>query len=249
MSADQYKNPPIEEALCQFTFSPSSEAEFLTLAGKLQSQLPEYSGEPRLQQVQTIVANQTAQQPNISLQNDIARIQLLTPDTRKLVAVGRDTLSVNILRPYTGWDEDFRNRIEAALTAYYKIVSKALAVTRIGVRYINRIVVPVPGAVANNFFRTSDPEDALMQGRLTHFAKRLEYAVEGPAKIVVTHATIAARDPKTTEFLLDIDAIWDSSPIADLQRALKCADDLHERVGVTFESLITDNARELFNAS
>ena len=121
MTSDQYKNPPIDEAVCEFTFNTSPDADFFTLPGKLHTLLQkDYSGKPREQPHHTVVANQAVPQPNISLQTELFRIQLPTADEKKLVSIGRKTLAVSILRPYTGWDEDFRGRVEVALRAYTK---------------------------------------------------------------------------------------------------------------------------------
>jgi uncharacterized protein (TIGR04255 family) len=79
---------------------------------------------------------------------------------------------------------------------------------------------------------------------MTHFMKRLEYAIEGPAKIVLTHATLAASDPKTTEFLLDIDAVWAMTDQAEILNKVAY---LHDCAGDVFEALITNEARKLFN--
>jgi uncharacterized protein (TIGR04255 family) len=115
-SSDQYDNPPIEEALCEFTFEAGADVDSFTLPGKLHTVLQkEYSGKPREQPIQTVIANQAGGQPNISLQTELFRIQLPTTDGKRLVSIGRKTLSVNILRPYTGWDEDFKTRVETAL--------------------------------------------------------------------------------------------------------------------------------------
>jgi hypothetical protein len=62
---------------------------------------------------------------------------------------------------------------------------------------------------------------------------------EGPAKIVLTHATLAASDPKTTEFLLDIDAVWDSKSMTDQAEILNKAAVLHDCAGDVFEVLPT----------
>lgn len=249
MTADQYKNPPIDEAVCEFTFETNPETDFFTLPGKLHTLLKaEYSGKPREQPLHSIIANQAAPQPNLSLQTELFRIQLPTADGKKLISIGRETLAVNILRPYTGWDEDFSGRVEVALKAYYQVAMPA-GVRRIGVRYINRIVVPQPAAMPKDYFTNADPEDKVISGSMTAFMKRLEYAIAGPAKIVLTHATLVPKDPKTTEFLLDIDAIWDSAPLTDQAEILKKAADLHDKEGIVFEALITDEARKLFNAS
>lgn len=125
MSAKQYKNPPIEEAVCEFTFtSPASGQQFdLTVPGRLKVHrlMEEYSGEPRTQNIQIISPNNA---PTIEL-----RVQLPTADARRLVSIRHNALAISVLRPYDGW-ESFKSRIERALDAYFEAISQ-VAVTRI----------------------------------------------------------------------------------------------------------------------
>lgn len=154
MPAKKYKTPPILEALCELTFAPAPGAtvHLLTLPGLLQSALgAEYAGEPREQRVQTVMVPTGTEQGNVSLQDQLFRIQLPTKDQTRLLAIGPNVISISMLRPYgeQGWDE-FLPRIERALEAYLKIANP-IGATRIGVRYINQIDVPEPGAPTKKY--------------------------------------------------------------------------------------------------
>lgn len=57
MQRRRYKNPPIEEALCEFRFHPDQEWN-LTIPGRLHGELAdEYSGKPQEQKVANITLN------------------------------------------------------------------------------------------------------------------------------------------------------------------------------------------------
>jgi uncharacterized protein (TIGR04255 family) len=105
MQTRQYKNPPIEEALCEFTFrSPGEGQPFdFTLPGRLlvEPTMAEYSGQSRTQNIQTISAADNA--INVAIHNTLFRIQLPTVDGERVISIGTNTLAITVLRPYDGW--------------------------------------------------------------------------------------------------------------------------------------------------
>ncbi len=145
----RYRNPPIEEALCEFRFRPGQDWD-LTLPGRLHDEIRDaYPGKPRQQNV-VEAAQQIPmdQPPRLMLRKGLAKVQLFNEDGTRMVAIGQDVLSVHMFRPYqdsatlaSGWDE-FRPRLESALDAYWR-VAKPVGAHRVGIRFINRIVVPV----------------------------------------------------------------------------------------------------------
>lgn len=241
----KYKNPPIEEALCEFTFTPTIEWN-LTLPGKLHTEIQEeYSGVPRQQNIRTMIAGPQAAQPTIAFQNELLRIQLVSTDGTRLVSIGKNILSVSVLRPYEGWLL-FKPRIERALNAYRKVAAPQ-DVIRIGLRYINRIVVPSPNSDPSLYFNYNLSRDDLLDAKIINFMRRFEYLKEGGEKLIITHATLQPSDPKQSEFILDLDTIWDRDPL-NFDQVLDATEKLHTTEGCAFEAIITDEARRLFDA-
>ena len=97
----RYKNPPIEEALCEFRFAPGPDWD-PTVPGKLQTVLgDEYSGKPREQRaVQVGLHVQKGKPANLQYDEGLAKVQLITEQGTRMVGVGPDVLSVHMLRPY-----------------------------------------------------------------------------------------------------------------------------------------------------
>ena len=249
MPARQYRNPPIEEAICEFKFeaTPPETTLDLSIPGKLQSHpdlRDEYAGQARLQNMQTIVSSD--QKRSVSVQNALYRIQLPNSDGKRLLLIGANTFAVSVLKPYEGWNQ-FKPRIQQALLAYFSVVAPH-PVTRIGVRYINRIVVPTPAAVAADYFDDVLPSHKTLSGTLINFVYRSEYKIPG-AKAIINQASLRPVDPATTEFLLDIDLVREDIALSDASEIMLAVDELHSLEGAAFESLITDNARKLFDAN
>jgi len=245
----KYKNPPIEEALVEFRFVPSQEWD-LTIPGKLHQHpaiKDNYPGKPRQQKV-VEAAFQTGieQPPSFAVREGIGRIQLLNDDGKRLLSLGPDVLSVNILRPYDNW-ENFRPRVEAALTAY-RDVANPKAVSRVGVRYINKVTLPKVEIDLGTYFCYRPPTASGLPDRMAGFMSRVEYVYYDGVKLILTQASIEA-PTGSSAFLLDLDTIWEGPEPLSLDAVMATVDVLHEREGVAFEATITDEARKVFDAS
>lgn len=243
MSARQYKNPPIEEAVCEFTFASSASGQQfdLTLPGRLKMHplMEEYSGEPRSQVINTIVPNSI---PAVTF-----RAQLPTAEGSRLISIGPNTLAISVLRPYDGW-ENFKLRIERALDAFFEAISQ-FTVTRIGVKYVNRIVVPKANANPTAFLTGLPAEDKISETRLANFTQSTEFVRTDGIKLLVNQATLQPDAPNTTEYLLDIDTIWDQNALENRIEIIAMVERLHDIEGAAFEALITGEARSLFDAT
>jgi uncharacterized protein (TIGR04255 family) len=246
MASKKYKNPPIEEALCEFAFASETPQIDFTLPGKLvnHEKTKEYSGPSRTQNVQTIMAPVNA--APFAVHDAVARIQMPTPDGKKLLAVGANTLSVSILKPYDGW-EAFKPRLEAALTAYSEVTGQT-NVQRIGLRYINRIIVPTPDANASEYLTQVNWAHESLGILQNSFMSREEYLQADGARIIVQQVTLLPADPGTTEYLIDVDAVWNAGLVEGLDAIMAKAEELHTIEGLAFEGLITTKSRELFDA-
>lgn len=251
-SGEQYRNAPIEEALVEFQFAPGREWD-PTVPGKLHEHpaiKQAYPGTPRTQKILQAALQQPAQPgqvPGLSLQEGVGRIQLLSSDGRQILGIGSGSLSIHVLRPYSGWGE-FRPRIEAALRAYADVVHSA-EITRIGVRYINKIEISEPIVDLANYFRCGPVSSVEgLPERIEEFLSRVVYGYEDGAKLVLTLASVQNSPHKPT-FVLDVDTFRPcSSAHIEFSHLMDIVDDLHRREGQAFESVITEATRSVFNA-
>ena len=260
-----YQHAPIEEALCEFTFAPTAPTEQwdMTLPGRIMyhPNLKDiYVGPSRQQTVQQVVSDMMGgpnAPTNIAVSSTLLRVLIPTADQKAVLGIGPYTLSISSMRPYEGWDNAFKARIHQALNAY-RDVAKPTMVNRIILKYINRLVAPMPGTIqAAKYLRDINPtieakyENAdPFTATLSSYHVRKEFTTTDHTKIYVTQATLQPADPvNTSEFLLDIEVVWDHSSISDFTRALAIVDQLHAIEGAIFEAVITDEARNLFNAA
>ena len=168
-----------------------------------------YGEKPRLQQlVEAQLQGGIEGQSSISMQQKVGkqRVQFLGEGGTRIVGVGADQLSVHMLRPYTGW-ESFRPQIHQALDAY-RSIAEPEGITRIGLRYINKISIKAPHDDLTPYF-TIPPKFPEIDSttRLLAFFNRKEAAVsDRPIRIVVTFADMESAP--SPSYLLDLDIIW-----------------------------------------
>ena len=254
MSAPRrYRNPPIEEALCEFRFLPGMEWD-LTMPGKLQGKLGgDYTGKPQEQRAYDVALQTQGGQPAAMKYGEgLLKVHLVTPDGKRKVGVGRDVLSVHMLRPYQhperpdqrGWSE-FRERIDSALRAYWS-VAEPEGVTRIGIRYINKIVFPGLPVRIEEYITCATPDVQGLPDLIRNYASQSEYAYDSGERLVLSHGTVDT-GPSQGGLLLDIDLIAERSEPVDRGEALRLADNLRDLERDAFEALITDKARDLFD--
>ena len=250
----RYKNPPIKETLCEFRFNPGEGWDF-TIPGKLQTELGgKYSGKPREQKaIQVGMDLQDGKPSNLQYEEGLAKVLLVTMDGKRMVGVGPDALSVHMLHPYqnppypesSGWNE-FKPRIASALDAYWK-VAKPDGVRWVSIRYINRIVIPGSDIRVEEYLRCASPEVHGLPEDYSNFVSRVEYLYPDNVRLVLSQGSVIA-SPEHAEFLLDLDVIWESTEPVQRDVALEKADNLRTRERVVFEAVITDKAREIFDA-
>lgn len=248
----RYKNPPIEEAVCEISFDPGKDWN-LTVPGKLQMVLgEEFSGKPEEQNIlQVELKFEEQKRPQLQYGEALAKVQLVTMDGKRVVAVGPDVLSIHMLRPYqrsadpsaSGWDE-FKPLISRALNSYWE-VSEPKGVSRIGIRYINKFVLP-HGENVEEYLKSAKFQVEGLPNEALHFMSRVEYAYEDNTRLLMTQALINMTE-NTKEYALDLDVIQTCEGSIQKNEALEIAENLRDRERAAFESIITDKARELFD--
>ena len=249
----RYRTPPIEEALCEFRFAPGDEWD-LTMPGKLHTKLDNaYPGKPTQQILARVDVQLAKGKPfSVQYQHDANKVQFHSEDGTRLVGVGEDNLSVHMLRPYqspergeqVGWEE-FRCRISTALGAYWTVAAP-VGVRRVSVRYVNKIMMPKDAEV-RDYLLCALPNVGGLPRSVLGLASRVEYRYEDSAHLVLSQGT--ALDPSgQPAVLLDLDVIWESESALDIDQALEMAQSLRDREREAFEAVITDKAREIFDA-
>ena len=226
------------------------------MPGKLHTELArDYPAKPEQQRLARVdLEFQEGRPKGVHLEDDIGKVLLVSEDRKRLVGVAPDTLSVHMLRPYQradlgecgGWGE-FSGRINTALSAYWGVARPA-GVQRIVVRYINKIVIPDPVLEVGDYLRSALPDISGLPETVLEFASRVVYHLDEGVRLGLSQGGARAAGGQLA-VLLDIDASWESSSYLDVEMAMARAKALRDREREAFERVVTDKARELFDAA
>jgi len=245
MSPRSYPNPPIQEALVEFRFAAAESWEW-TLPGRFWSLMAaDYDGPPRSEQVITIAARQQARQISPRAAGGVGRVFLTRKDETGLVGLAPNTLSVHVMHPYPGWSRLLPRIVE--VLEQYPAVQPLAKVNRVGLRYVNRIVIPETDVKLDEWFCGAPTLPAGVGTTISALMSRLETRFDDGAHMSVTLATVNHDDENSAAYLLDIDLSWmPSEPVSLDKRLVGLLESLHSREGSAFEAMITDKTRGLF---
>jgi len=169
-----------------------------------------------------------------------------SPTEQKVVQARLDGFTFNKLKPYEDWKK-FSSEARDLWTAYVRIAHPE-RITRIALRYINRIEIPLPIRDFKEYIRTT-PEVArdLPQG-LAHFFMRLVIPYnEISATVVVTETMEDVTDRGMLALILDIDASKEVNYAPDAEQAWRDFRKLRRLKNEVFFMSITDKTKELLN--
>lgn len=251
MNKHQYRNPPIQEAVCEFRFAPGGDWS-LSYPWVFYEKIKEtYMGKPREQKLVTLEPappgiGGTDRSPFTVIEQ--SRTQFSMEDNSGLVSIGPDVLSVSILRPYPGWDI-FRGRIASALSNYISVAAPS-GIRRIGLRYINQITVPGSQVTVADYFNYPPANVLPKECIVDNFMNRNEYIyLDEPIRATQTFARAEA-PADISAFLLDIDLTWQwpAEPLS-IDTAMSKVDELRRRERFVFEGMVTDRARGVFDVT
>ena len=246
MSRLNYTSPPIREAVCEFVFEGGRPWD-VTFPGRFYENIKaDYPAPPTEEAVLEAEFGAAHGTQNVKVRQSPGKVQFSSLDGARMIKLGRNVLSVHRIGPYPGW-LSFRSSIEGPLAAYVNLASPP-RIRRLGIRYINRIEVPA-GVQPRDLVRglpevvegIPTPDEAYLVRRESWFRDR-------DAKLLLTLASIAIAPEGLSGILVDIDIIRDLQETS-VQLAMSQVDDLKQKLNGSFEALITDEARRMFNAT
>ncbi len=165
-------------------------------------------------------------------------------DGRQLVQARLDGFTFNRLRPYVSWEalrDEAREHWER-----YRTIATPEGVSRIALRYINRLDIPLTVTDFKQYVRTG-PEIApgLPQG-LAAFLMRLVVPMERFQSIAIITETMEAPKEDKLPFILDIDVFVERPFSPDDGAMWEAFERLRECKNTVFFESVTEAAKELF---
>lgn len=192
------------------------------------------------------VLMQFAPGSSVTSTEQVVGYRFLNNDGNRIALVRRDGLSFSWLAPYDRW-ESFRAQARRVWESYSSVFNPT-QITRVGVRYVNQIDIPVSlghGIELDDYFRTGARIAPELPQQLDAYFVRLQLPLSRlKGMLIITQTGVPPRSPLTVSALLDIDAVVSGVPV-DVATAWKIVDDLRAEKNLAFEACITDRVRNL----
>lgn len=157
-----------------------------------------------------------------------------------------DGYSFNMLRPYSNW-EDFSNTAFLHLAKYLSL-AKPLAITRIGLRYINRIDLPLENHQFESYIKYLPSVPAGLSQKFEKYFLQMQIPADDGLNKAVISQTCERENNGRIPFIIDIDVFQDNRI-----KAVDCLPELKEKFDTLrilknriFEDLVTEDCKLLF---
>jgi uncharacterized protein (TIGR04255 family) len=238
-----YPKPTIVQVLCEIAFTSEEEVK-LRAAGLY----PTFSAEfPEIQPIQTTVQlqvhmGQGVPPPDLPPSPNAAAYRFATTDGKRFVQVSPTNFIYQSSDQYPGW-EKFKEKLMALWSASITD-TKPSTITKIGLRYVNRIIRSKKHPRPSDWLQpTADVPEALLSSK-EHFLGRIE---SSPMASHLRLITLANQPPGPDwpqgSIVLDIDRLTTASFDAEEKKILRTLELLHEDIWTSFESAANKNLK------
>lgn len=241
-----YSTPPITEAVIGINFtSPIDPELLLKLNQRFDSHYPHHQPLQNFN-VKLAFGNSTDNShPRIDTDSLVGH-RRSSADMTQLVVFFPTMLVVSQLAPYPGWTAFF-NRFVRDWEIWKKVIDFH-RISRVGVRYINRIDIPVNDSLDYAQYLNLYPRLPIEIGSLSAYAVQTVSLIEDiGSKLTMNTAVIESPILNHTSFLLDQDIAKEIDPPQRDEAIYALLGEIRNRKNAIFEACITERARELFN--
>lgn len=241
----QYKAPPITEAVIGISFSaPIKEADFNSLQKKFHPHYPHHQTVSNFD-VAVELPNGQANKATANFNKSDGH-RLSTADMTQLLLLWPTSFNLSQLAPYPGWD-DFLARFVRDWSVWKRTIGFQ-TISRIGVRYINRIDIPVMDNITkyeeflNVYPKLPDNLDPVL-GYAVQVAMELK---DIDCLLKINSAVVPSPILDHVSFVLDLDISKEIDPPQSDKDICDLLNKIRIQKNVIFETCISDRARELF---
>jgi uncharacterized protein (TIGR04255 family) len=239
----RYRKSPVIEALCEVYFAESAWDD--TVPDSFYERIKHDFPKKTQREIQEAEIAFAPGETKTGVRRLPPWTQFVSDEKHRMIQIARDLLVVNQLCPYPHFEE-WEPEIYRTLEIYKKL-AQPRKIVRLGLRYVNRVVIPEASFAMKEYF-TIYPQLPVGLGN-THgsFLVRAEVPqIEQRHTVLITFAVTPQPSQNEQVFMLDIYDILqlDGSPEdIDFQKEIQQA---HDNLVVAFEDSITEQLRVLF---
>lgn len=246
----QLKKPPVTEALLDIRVNlpkKTSLSELETFQKKIRKRFPNKRTKAKWESHVQIKKIKEGVIPKTLSSISPYGYQFLSPDKKKIVQARLDGFTFNKLKPYNGWGKFSKEAIE--LWGHYKQIASPLNITRIALRFINRIEIPLPFEDFKEYTLTTPEIAKDLPQSLSNFFMRLVIPdlKTKNVGIVIQTIEIPKKERKTLPLIFDIDVFRQITIKPTDKKLIKIIESLRNYKNEIFFNSLTDKALKLFN--
>ncbi len=234
-----YARAPIVEAIIEVLFTAGIDHDGITKASRKLAE--RYPIEEHLTDVTVKLSGQNLNNRETSIKRK--GVRRASNDRTELVVLTNSSFLVSQLSPYCGWSS-LKDRLAEAWDQWKRSVGYQ-KFARVGMRYINRIDIPVAELNIESYLRIAP----VMPPELTDmdaFTMQVGIPLDNCLKATISTASVPSPLVDHLSLLLDIDLSQESDIPQSDDGLFALLDTMRERKNMIFEACITDTARELF---
>lgn len=241
----RYRKPPVIEALCEIYFSGSSWDD--TVPGAFYERIKADYPKKQQKKIQEAQITMGPEQAVAGVRQLPPWMQFVSDEKHRMIQIARDLLVVNQLPPYPHFEE-WEPEVYRCLRIYQEL-AQPKTVGRLGVRYINRVVIPQKRVQMEDYFTIYPNLPERLGDARGSFLVRVEVPqVEQGHTVLITFGTAPPPewDQTAQAFMLDLYDILEVAGSVDEVALKKQIGRAHENIVVAFEDSVTDRLRALF---
>jgi len=242
----KFKNAPITEALLDIRVELPPSADLLTL-DKMYDTIKDLYPNRQVREISQFQIQQNeegSQETKHSIAHDGYFFTSETKD--KVVQARLDGYSFSKLKPYKDW-KTFRDEAYE-LWDVYKSIANPLKVTRLALRYINRIVIPQASVDFNEYFLTTPEISQKLSQSLSEFYMRLVMPQDDMKSVAILTQTLGRDIPNQNEvpIIFDVDVFQQVDLPPDSNEIGEVFEHIHNVKNQIFFDSLKPKTEELF---
>ncbi len=240
----KYKNPPITEAVIEVRFADSlTEQQLEKLIAKQKSKFTIR----KLEQVELKILHEEKSDAQTETKKTFLGYKLVdNSDSSNIVQVKRNAISVSRLPPYEDW-----TKLISSLKKHYEwYTSKQFKpLSRIGVRYINRIDIPAEtGKIeVEDYFKIFPHVPKTKFPDLNHFLMQTITAIDDDKVLTINFHSTETPLLKHISMVFDLDVAQQANLPVSNSKLYNLLDVIRDKKDIFFEDLLTAKCKRLFN--
>jgi uncharacterized protein (TIGR04255 family) len=241
VAAQLYTRPPITEAVIQIAFSTPTESDL----SKADTQFARFYPHHQDAVARNLQIDMAA--PTATVRNEERGHRRTSDDQTQIVILWPSSFVFSQLTPYPGWDEFF-GRFDRDWSLWKKVMGYH-RVSRVGVRYINRIDIPSTGPITEHEkFLNIYPHLPEQFGPLSAYGVQVQLpAPDIESRITINSSSVPSPLLGHSSFIFDQDIAREQAVPQNDEGLYNLLNEIHMKKNAVFEACITDRARELFN--